>query len=201
MKSPLHLLYNLIDYIVPPRRTETIVASLSIEDLYSLQTENGLPYHDDKVAALVWELKYYANPRAAALAGELLAEEITHLASEEIGVPLLVPVPMHHTRRSERGHNQTEVLCEALLQHASLDYAPSLLRRSVATVQQQGLPKHKRVKNVHGAMEVSGKETLKDRVCIVVDDVQTTGATLSEAKRALLHGGARKVVTVALAHS
>lgn len=227
MKNPLLSLYNLLNYIVPPRRGEKVVEALTIDDLYNLQTEDGLPYHEKRVAALVWELKYFANPHAAMLAGQLLADELVMLASEEVGKPLLIPVPMHATRRKERGYNQTELICEAVLKNlhgtsrekvlgpsfrgypqtifsgssAPFEYAPNVLIRKIATPQQQGLPKHKRLHNVEGSMEVVDKEQVKGRVCFVVDDVKTTGATLGEAKRALKAAGARKVVTVALAHS
>ncbi len=196
------LFTSIIDLIVPPRRSELLVRTLTLEELLNLQTEEGLPYHDSRVTALVWELKYYANRRAAALAGELLADELLALAAEEIGTPLLIPVPMHAARRRQRGHNQTELLCKAALKNITgIDYMPNVLIKIKTTIPQQGLDKHLRIKNVHGSMEVSDASKITGRVCIVVDDVATTGATLAEASRALRAAGARRVHTVALARS
>lgn len=197
------LLLKLVNIVVPPRASERAVAALTLEDLHNLQTADGLPYHDPIVRALVWELKYYAASPAAALAGALLAEEVLHLAGEELGVPLLVPVPMHESRRKTRGHNQTELLCTALLKELSpgtVEYRPQALARIVDTPTQQGLERARRLKNVHGSMRAD-PAAAKDRACIVIDDVTTTGATLSEAKRALHEAGARSVQTVALAYS
>ncbi len=218
------LVAPLIDLLVPPRGSDLVVRSLELEDLHNLQTTEGLPYHDEAVRALVWEIKYYANPAALVLASELLAEEVVALAAEELGVPLLIPVPMHAARLRERGHNQTEVLCKAILntlgeaafrgegkawpsglerprrgmQSSPVEYACAL-SRIVDTPTQQGLERTKRLHNVKNSMVAD--TSVKDRTCIVVDDVTTTGATLHEAKRALKAAGARAVYCVTLAYS
>lgn len=191
---------SLVDLLVPPRRAERRVHTLRIQDVQALAHEDGLPYRDPVVRDLVWEIKYYGSGHAAKLAGEYLAEELLALAAEELGAPLLIPIPMHLDRRKERGHNQTEVLCEAALQHlqGAFEYKKGVLKRIVDTPHQQGLQRNKRLKNVEGSMVAQGVE---DRVCVVVDDVTTTGATLTEAKRALLTAGARRVHSVALARS
>jgi ComF family protein len=196
---------SLLDYLVPPRNTDQLVRTLTPDDLYTLlvhSEERGLlPYQDERVRALVWELKYYANKHAAALAALVLHETLTTIASEELGKPLLIPVPMHKARRRARGHNQTEVLCEALLAHVGefFVYAPDVLVRHTHTEQQQGLQKDRRLKNVVGSMHSNPK--VRGRTCVVVDDVCTTGATFDEATRALKAAGARHVVCVALAKS
>lgn len=230
---PFNFLLNLFNFILPPRGTEAAVGSLTLEHLRDLQTSEGLPYADEAVRALVWELKYYANRRAGTLAGELLSEELLAVASEELGRPLLIPVPMHKARRRERGHNQTELLCEAALKHldasadipgkkssglpyrgvplsgqtifpetsaSAYEYAPHILKRIKATPEQQKLDRAKRLKNVKGSMQAD-PTLVRGRVCVVVDDVTTTGATLAEATRALKAAGAQRVHTTALAQS
>ncbi len=199
-----NFLFKLFNLLLPPRRTQVVVDLLAAEHLRDLQTASGLPYADEAVRALVWELKYYGNKRAAALAGEILSEELLAIASEELGRPLLVPVPMHKTRRRERGHNQTELLCESALGFSELsskayDYAPHALTRIKHTPEQQKLDRTTRLKNVAGSMQAD--RAVAGRVCVVVDDVTTTGATLNEAKRALKAAGARRVHTLALAQS
>ncbi len=163
-----------------------------------------MPYHDPRVTALVWELKYHGTRRSAALAGEYMAEILLAAASEELGVPLLIPVPMHAARRRERGHNQTELLCVAALRHLgdTFEYAPKALVRTLYTKTQQGLPRAERLNNIKNSMAAGpGAGRIAGRVCIVVDDVTTTGATLEEAQRALRQAGARAVHCIALARS
>ncbi len=149
----------------------------------------------------MWELKYYANKRAAMFGGRLLAETLITIASEELGKPLLIPIPMSAKRRKKRRYNQCELLCEATLPHLrnAMDYAAKVLVRERDTVQQQGLEKHRRLKNVRKSMRVYYPEQVRGRVCIVVDDVTTTGATFTEAKRVLFIAGASEVHCVALA--
>ena len=197
------LITGIFDLLVPPRRTEQLVRSLSLEMLQLLNTPEGLPYHDPRVTALVWELKYYANKKAAVLAGEVLAEVLLALAGEELGRPLLIPIPMHAARRKERGHNQTEMLCTAAVRGLSdvFEYVPTALTRIQNTPPQQGLERTKRLKNVKNAMVVEDPDRVAGRVCVVVDDVATTGATLKEARRALRLAGARRVHLISLAYS
>jgi len=179
------------------------VAQLDIEDLHSLQTAQGLSYHEPEVTALIWELKYYANPRAAALAGELISDELLAIAAEELGRPLLVPVPMHKHRLRERGNNHTELLAQAALAHVgqAYEYAPQVLKRDKLTPEQQKLSRERRLGNVKDCMRAVYPELVEGRVCVMVDDVTTTGATLNEATRALKAAGALRVHTVSLAQS
>lgn len=195
-----------LDIVLPPRPSERLVRTLTLEDLQAIRPTalGALPYHDPLVRALVWEIKYHANSHALALCGELLAERILEIAGETLGKPLLVPVPMHKKRRKERGHNQTELLCKAALRANPLlpvEYAPTLLVRTVHTTPQQGQPEHTRRHNVQHSMSGTSTTLAHARVCIVLDDVTTTGATLREASRALTELGAREIITLTLAHA
>ncbi|MES2203065.1 MAG: phosphoribosyltransferase family protein [Patescibacteria group bacterium] len=189
-----------VDFIIPPRRTDKLVRTFTLTQLHTLGGEEPLPYHDPRVQALVWELKYFANKKAAALAAAYLAETVLAAAAEELGKPLLIPVPMHAARKRERGHNQTELLCKATLPllERAVEYRADVLTRIKNTPTQQGLERSKRLKNVQDSMRA---KNIHGRTCIVVDDVTTTGATLEECKRALKEAGARSVHTVALARS
>jgi ComF family protein len=197
------LFYAIINTIIPPRGREAQVSLLTMEDLELIRHEDGLPYHDPRVTALIWELKYRANQKALTLAGALLSEELLGIAEEELGVTLLVPIPMHDERRKERGYNQTELLCEAALKNIgdSFEYAPHALKRIRHTAPQQTLARIKRLKNIKNSMIALDPAKIKGRICVVVDDVSTTGATLAEAARALKKAGAAKVHMIALARS
>ncbi len=204
-KEILEGILMLRDAIIPPRTTERLVRLLTLSEFENVaRLENGaLPYHDERVRALVWEVKYYANRRAALLCGGLLTEPFMEIATDCIGRALLIPIPMHPTRRRQRGHNQTEILAKAALALTGniFEYAPQVLARIKNTVPQQGLPQSKRHTNIAGSMVVLHPKTVHGRVCILLDDVSTTGATFAEAKRALKQAGAQEVVTVALANS
>lgn len=198
-----HFITSLLDALVPPRKTERLVRTLTREQLIALARPDGtLPYHEAHIKALVWEVKYRKNQAARTLAGSYLAELILGVCAEELGTPLLIPVPMHPLRRKERGYNQTEYLCEAALQRlgSACAYEPRALSRVRLTLPQQKLPRTRRLKNMRGAM-VADAALVHGRACLVVDDVATTGATLEEASRALYQAGARRVVRLTLAQS
>jgi len=200
------------DAVIPPRASERLVRDSTDRELWRKAASVRqpadadfsylLPYRDPVVRALVWELKYHKNPRAAELAAQILVEEVLGIASEELSPPILVPVPMHSSRRRERGYNQTELLCAAVAAHCgdSVQYLPNVLARSRQTPPQQGLPRAKRLKNSKGSMS-PGPDVGRARggICIIVDDVATTGATLREARRALRAAGASEVHCLALA--
>jgi len=204
------LFYSIINVLIPPRKHEAGGESLTLESLEALRYNGDLPYHDPTVRALVWEIKYRANKKALALAGAILAEELLGIAEEELGRLLVVPVPMHKERRRARGYNQTELLSEAALSalqslgnvgSSAFEYSPQALVRTHNTEPQQTLARAKRLSNVKNSMRATAPEKIKGRVCIVIDDVSTTGATLAEAARALKAAGARRVHTLALARS
>ena len=198
--------YFIAGLFAPPRETEALLNELTLEKLQGLANYDGtLPYHERVVRALVWELKYRARSRACELAGAYLADLLLAEAEEHIGTMLLIPMPMHEARRKQRGHNQTELLCESALKVLNFggrfSYAPHVLVRIKNTKTQQGLERSERLKNVKDSMLVKHPEQVKGRTCIVVDDVTTTGATFAEARRALKAAGASEVRLVALAQS
>lgn len=198
------LLHAALNVLIPPRRTERAIEHLSAEELLAISTLEGpLPYHDPTVTALIWELKYRGNTHASHVAGEFLSELLRAEISESLGKPLLIPMPMHPQRRRERGYNQAELLCESALQHIphSFEYAPAVLERVRNTAPQQTLARHKRLINLKNAMRAKDPARVAGRICVVVDDVSTTGASFAESRRALLQAGAAEVRAVALARS
>ncbi|HYF12992.1 MAG TPA: hypothetical protein VD928_01690, partial [Candidatus Paceibacterota bacterium] len=174
------VLNSVLDIFLPPRSTQIIIERLSFDTLLTLKNSHTLPYRHKAVTALIWEIKYNANPKALALAGQILQEELLSLAEDELSKIVVIPVPMHPKRRSERGFNQTELICEAAFDNEIevFEYMPHALLRMHHTPPQQTLPRRERLKNMQSSMAVNSRAKIKGRVCVVVDDVATTGATL-----------------------
>lgn len=105
------------------------------------------------------------------------------------GADAAVPVPLHFSRRLERGFNQAADLARALGLPCR-----QVLRRVRATPPQAGLPAGRRHGNVRGAFcTTRGAAELRGAVVVLVDDVSTTGATLDACARALTVAGIREV--------
>jgi ComF family protein len=111
---------------------------------------------------------------------------------------LVVPVPLHPRRLRERGFNPAGLLSRSVARVAESRAAPRALRRIRDTPSQTGLDRVARRRNVAGAFVCS---TPPPRTVWLVDDVVTTGATLSECARVLRRHGARRIVAVCLART
>jgi ComF family protein len=117
------------------------------------------------------------------------------------GAPeLVVPIPLHPRRLRARGFNPAAVLARSLARELRAPFDPVALWRARDTPSQTGLDRRERRRNVRGAFRA--RERARLPVCVwLVDDVVTTGSTLSEAARALRRAGARTVVGVCAART
>ena len=110
---------------------------------------------------------------------------------------IITPVPLHWTRLFTRKYNQAAILAQRLSQASEIAYLPELLKRVRRTPPQASLhSKIQRLQNVRGAFQLHPqveKDTLKDKVILLVDDVMTTGATIKACAKILKKSGAKKV--------
>lgn len=112
---------------------------------------------------------------------------------------LVVPVPMHWTRRITRGTNPAEVLAEMVARKLGIPAATDLLNNRRKTRKQGTLLPDQRRRNVRKAFSVSAGYDIKDTYVLLVDDVMTTGATCNELSKMLRQAGARKVSVAVVA--
>lgn len=111
--------------------------------------------------------------------------------------PLVIPVPLTKRRNRFRGFNQAEVLATRVAEVIEGDLCHEVIRIR-ETRPQPGLGKISRQKNIKGAFSVTNPQSVRDKDCIVVDDLLTTGATMNEIARILKTAGAKKVWGVSL---
>ena len=166
-------------------------------------------YRDKKVRAIIWEIKYRGNKKLASLCGEIIYNNLLEELSdrglfENFNKPLLIPIPVTDTRRRERGWNQMELIALNILKfdtEHTLEYAPDLVKKIKDTKSQTKTQnKKERLENLKGSFSVEMTEKLHNRNIILLDDVITTGSTISEVKKVLKEAGAKKIISIALAH-
>ena len=160
--------------------------------------------YDGSLREIIHALKYQ---RRTSLARPLAALLLERCGVALAGAEAIVPVPLHRSRYRQRGFNQAELIARALPLRCA-----NVLERVRATPSQTDLPADQRRENVRGAFAVKGgqshfsswfseKSVTVPLFPVLLDDVATTGATLSECARALKAAGAREVRAVTVARA
>ena len=154
--------------------------------------------YDDIASTLVHALKYGDRLDLAPMMGQWMANAGRALLAN---ADALVPVPLHWRRQWARRFNQSALLGEVMAKASGRTVAHRTLKRVKGTPQQVGLDKSARAQNVQGAFRVppEGKAEVVGRKLVLVDDVLTSGATVSACARTLLRGGAASVDVVVFA--
>jgi ComF family protein len=158
--------------------------------------------------AAIHALKYDRLHGAAKQLGLMLAEAVAQLATEAPGEMLVVPVPLHRRKHSERGFNQARSLAVSALAVLAkthpkwrLTLASKTLMRLRATQSQAGLTPRQRRENVRKAFTVSDPGAVTGKHVLLIDDIFTTGATVRAGAKTLLDAGAASVWVATLARA
>ena len=129
-----------------------------------------------------------------------LARMLLRALPRSVAFDAIVPMPLHWTRQWHRGFNQSALLARALSRPLGVPVV-SALRRARATVSQAGLTRAQRRANVAGSFRIRYRGAIAGRHVVLIDDVMTTGATLSAAASALKRAGARRVTALTVARA
>lgn len=216
------LLTTLVGWIFPVHSNLDALLHMSPEALltYARLSRLTLPdaiavfsYKDKGIRKLIWSLKYYHNKPVAKLLGEALAHAVIEDLAEkqEFGTflsPLIIPIPLHPKREAERGYNQSLLIAQAFARQSG--FATDTVRSDILFRTKYTEPlahsasrseRYQSMKDVFTVLKDEQKQReLKNRDVILIDDVITSGATMTEAKRILIEAGAREVLILTIAH-
>jgi len=143
-----------------------------------------------ELAAVIKTLKYKFSESLVQNLSEILVT--TALPKDYSESQVVVPVPLHRKRQRWRGFNQAELLVRPVAEKLNLPFENMLLRVK-NTPQQACLARHERLQNLRGAFAISPKFSPQNKIILLIDDIASTGATLSECAKTLKKAGAREV--------
>jgi ComF family protein len=156
----------------------------------------SLFHYDDAVRTLISKLKYQKDTSVIRAIAELTGglDRSCFAACDWI-----VPVPLHRKRLQQRGFNQALLLARAYFGKTDRRVAPSVLQRTINTVPQVSLDAKSRRNSLKNAFKVNPTVDISGSSICLIDDVYTTGTTVSECSKALLDGGAAEVSVLTFA--
>jgi len=133
--------------------------------------------------------------------GESIAIQMTDFVrSLNWPIEIMMPVPLGKKRLKERGYNQVGLVARPLAYRLRLNYEPDALWKVRETRSQVGLTVFQRRENVHDAYQADRK-IVKGKSILIMDDVATTGSTISASTEALLSAGAQDIYVLTIARA
>ncbi len=166
-------------------------------------------YRHPPIKKALWLFKYQGKKRLASVFAEIIhgkiLEELSELSiMENFTDPILIPIPLSRERYKERGYNQAELICQELEKidgNKNFKLENDILIKPRETEHQARIENRSaRLKNIVGSFSVKNEKLAKGKNIILIDDITTTGATLTEAKKTLKRAGARKIIAFTVAH-
>lgn len=153
--------------------------------------------HESDAAALIRNGKYNGRPQNFLHLARMMADHLRRTGAID-DVDLLVPVPMHWWRRLCRGYNQAQLIAMTLSRELGIPTANALKtsRRHRSQARSTGAM---RARNIAGTMAISRSADVAGRHVAIIDDILTTGSTVSEAARVLAAAGAARISVFTLA--
>ncbi len=165
-----------------------------------------LSFKHPEVRKLIHLFKYKQNKSATKICSDLLSEKIIEFSqTQNIQNSVLIPIPRSKIQIQKYGFNQCEILCEEILKNKeiknlNLSYEPKILIHEKNLETQTKLSRRTRIKNSQNSFSVATHIDIISQKIILVDDVCTTGATLSDAERALKEYSKKCLLKFTIAH-
>lgn len=147
---------------------------------------------------LLHNIKYYGKSELARVMGRQLGQALATSGRFD-DVDLLIPIPLHPWKKFKRGYNQSELLCKGIAETFPRPICKTAVKRIANTHSQTHKNRLERMDNMENAFQVTHPDRIKGKHLLVVDDVITTGATVTECCTALLHTGGVHISIASLA--
>jgi len=153
-----------------------------------------------KIQNLIHNLKYNNKTEIGILLGELLGDKLK-LSPLYESIDLIIPVPLHKKKLSQRGYNQSAYIAQGVSKKMAIPFSEQYLIRCVNTSSQTRKNRYNRYENMQHVFKVNHAQDILNKHILIIDDVITTGATLEACAHELLLSGASHISIAALAYA
>lgn len=157
---------------------------------YDFDEARAVFEYDKETKGRILGIKYNNQKYLAKFFARLMLDTLIEWG---IDVDFIIPVPISRSRRRERGFNQTELIAYALEDLTGLPVMTKIVAKKDDSKIQKDLGLRERFENMKGMFELDKRYNLKGKNILIVDDVFTTGATVSEISRTLRKSNPNKV--------
>lgn len=155
--------------------------------------------YKDGIAHAIQGLKYENRKHLAAPLAKIMETEFFKMKEKIGNFDLIVPIPLSKERFKKRGYNQAELLALELSKLVDVPVESNCVSRVKDTVSQTKLSFKERQENLEGAFKIESKEKVKGKTILLIDDVLTTGSTISHCAEILKKAGAKVVCALTFA--
>ncbi len=168
------------------------------DDLINDFTAHYIFFDKTPIQDLLHELKYNGRFRTGIYIGkEIYNSQFERLLSWKIDY--ILPVPLHKLKKAERGYNQSSFIAKGISIKLKIPVLTDLLTRNRHTQSQTKLNFEERKQNMQAAFSIKRQEKVKDKNLLLIDDVITTGSTITECARELKNNGAKNIFAASAA--
>ena len=157
------------------------------------------PYSNKALQSALKHLKYHGAFGLSHPLSDMMVELLKPHLSSYSQNSIVIPIPTSKDRLPARGYNQAELLAQVISEKSALPFVSDTLIKTRPTKTQVELKGKERVLNVAGSFGIKNGADISGKTILLVDDISTTGATLSEAARVLKEAGAKEVVGLVVA--
>ena len=153
---------------------------------------------DKELQNAIHALKYNNKFKVGIFLGKLLGLELQKF-HPEWQIDLIIPIPLHQLKKAERGFNQSFYIAKGLGKKLNSDVKDNIVKRIKYTESQTTMKITERKENISGAFKIRAQKSLRGKNILIVDDVITTGATISECGIILKNAGVQNIYAASIA--
>lgn len=192
---------------------ETCYSKIKIAELPFLESEYKRKFEEDKlingflsffvfeesspIRSILHGLKYDKKFRLGIFLGKLLAANLDEKI-KEWKTDFIIPIPLHKLKKAERGFNQSFYIAKGLAKNLDINVKTNILKRRLFTATQTKLNAEERKENMKGAFTIKNAKIVNGKNIILLDDVITTGSTISECARVLKQYGVNDIYALSV---